>query len=127
MAWEFGKDYKGLAKVRLGGREFYINSQGNETAPPRPEPTTPKKQTDVQPARITISYSRPQAKALTRQEAVDEIDHFMKGISGGTYEMGSNEGDDDEKPIHSVRLSSFSISQFEVTQAQWEAIMGESQ
>ena len=113
VAWEFGKDYEGLAKVRLGGREFYINSRGRETAPPTPPG-------------ISISYSRPQTKALTRQEAVAEIDLFMKRISGGSFDMGSNEGQDDEKPIHSVRLSSFSISQFEVTQAQWEAIMEEN-
>ena len=77
------------------------------------------------PANITISYDRPRAKALTREEALAEIDHFMKRIPGGDFDMGSNDYSD-EKPVHLVRVSSFSISQFEVTQAQWAAIMGEN-
>ena len=123
-AWEFGKEHTGLAKVRLGGRDFYVNSQGSETAPTRSEPPKVETQKEVQPTRTGITYSRPQAKALTREAAVAEIEHFMKGIAGGSFDMGSNEGLDKEKPVHSVRLSSFSISQFELTQAQWEAIMG---
>ena len=47
----------------------------------------------------------------------------MVAIKGGTFQMGSNEGDD-EKPIHSVTVSDFSIGKTEVTQAQWVAIMG---
>jgi formylglycine-generating enzyme required for sulfatase activity len=46
----------------------------------------------------------------------------MVAIKGGTFRMGSNEGDD-EKPIHSVTVSDFSIGKTEVTQAQWTAIM----
>jgi formylglycine-generating enzyme required for sulfatase activity len=38
--------------------------------------------------------------------------------------MGSNNGDDDEKPVHHVTLSDFSIGKYEVTQAQWSAVMG---
>jgi len=38
--------------------------------------------------------------------------------------MGSKEGFKDEKPVHSVNISSFYISKFEVTQAQWQAVMG---
>ena len=42
---------------------------------------------------------------------------------GCTAEQGSdcNAG---EKPAHSVTVSTFSISKYEVTQAQWQAIMG---
>ena len=31
---------------------------------------------------------------------------------------------DDEKPVHRVNVSSFSIGKYEVTQAQWQAVMG---
>ena len=41
---------------------------------------------------------------------------------GATPEQGS-EVDEDEKPIHSITLSSFYIGQTEVTQALWEAVM----
>ena len=38
--------------------------------------------------------------------------------------MGSDSGEDDEKPVHSVNLNSFNIGKYEVTQAQWAAVMG---
>ena len=39
--------------------------------------------------------------------------------------MGSNNGSSDEKPVHRVRISrDFEMGKFEVTQAQWEAVMG---
>jgi formylglycine-generating enzyme required for sulfatase activity len=48
----------------------------------------------------------------------------MVFVEGGTFQMGSSSGDDDEKPVHSVTLSSFNIGKYEVTQAQWKAVMG---
>ena len=46
-------------------------------------------------------------------------------IPAGTFQMGSNDGDSDEKPVHTVRLSRpFYLGKYEVTQAQWEAVMG---
>ncbi len=44
-------------------------------------------------------------------------------IEGGIFQMGSNDGDD-EKPIHSVTLSSFYIGKYQVTQQEWQAVMG---
>jgi formylglycine-generating enzyme required for sulfatase activity len=38
--------------------------------------------------------------------------------------MGSKTGCSDEKPVHKVTLSSFTIGKYEVTQQQWEDIMG---
>ena len=40
-------------------------------------------------------------------------------ISGGSFMMGSNQGLDDEKPIHKVTLKPFEISQTEVTVGQY--------
>lgn len=48
------------------------------------------------------------------------------GIPQGTFCMGSTNGEDNEKPVHLVTLSGFEIGRFEVTQAQWEAVMGTS-
>ncbi|MBP7564356.1 MAG: formylglycine-generating enzyme family protein, partial [Candidatus Cloacimonetes bacterium] len=45
-------------------------------------------------------------------------------VKGGTFKMGSTNGDSDEKPVHSVTVSSFYIGKYEVTQAEWEAVMG---
>ena len=45
-------------------------------------------------------------------------------VEGGTFWMGSDNGDSDERPIHSVTVSDFSISKYEVTQREWQEIMG---
>jgi hypothetical protein len=53
----------------------------------------------------------------------------MVFVQGGTFSMGctNEQGEDcdnDEKPVHQVTLSSFYIGKYEITQAQWETIMG---
>jgi formylglycine-generating enzyme required for sulfatase activity len=53
----------------------------------------------------------------------------MKLVPGGTFTMGctTEQGADcdaDESPSHSVTVDSFMIGTYEVTQAQWTAIMG---
>lgn len=50
----------------------------------------------------------------------------MVYVSGGTFMMGADDNDaySDEKPVHSVTLSSFQIGKYEVTQRLWKAVMG---
>jgi len=50
----------------------------------------------------------------------------MVRVDGGTFQMGSNdsEAESDEKPVHQVTLSSYSIGETEVTQELWQAVMG---
>ena len=53
----------------------------------------------------------------------------MVEVRGGTFRMGatSEQGSDaldNEKPVHSVTLSGYYIGKTEVTQALWEAVMG---
>jgi len=48
-------------------------------------------------------------------------------IPAGNFMMGSEDGEDDEKPKHKVVLTRpFYLSKYEVTQGQWEAVMGSS-
>lgn len=47
-------------------------------------------------------------------------------VTGGTFQMGSNEYNSYEQPVHSVTLSTFYLGKFELTQAQWRAVMGTS-
>lgn len=54
---------------------------------------------------------------------------FMKNmvnIEGGSFAMGceKNYCDIDEKPLHNVKLRSFQMSKYEVTQSQWRSITG---
>ena len=60
---------------------------------------------------------------------VNGIKYNMVWVNGGTFRMGatSEQGNDaysDEKPVHSVTLSSYYIGKTEVTQALWKAVMG---
>ena len=48
-------------------------------------------------------------------------------VQGGTFTMGDvlNDNEEaDEKPTHSVTLSAYNIGKYEVSQAEWVAIMG---
>jgi formylglycine-generating enzyme required for sulfatase activity len=50
----------------------------------------------------------------------------MVSIPGGTFEMGDtrNEGNADEKPVHTVTVSSFKMGKYEITQKQYQTLMG---
>lgn len=52
----------------------------------------------------------------------------MVKIPGGSFDMGSadGEGDDDERPQHRVTVSDFYMGKFVVTQAVYEKIMGKN-
>lgn len=73
-------------------------------------------------------------KLLTKQDFVEtafDINMKMVYVKGGTFMMGatSEQGSDayissDEKPVHKVALSDYYIGAFEVTQGQWEKVMG---
>jgi len=41
-------------------------------------------------------------------------------VPGGCYQMGSNEGDGDEKPVHRVCVAGFWMGKYEVTVGQWQ-------
>nr|WP_321416496.1 SUMF1/EgtB/PvdO family nonheme iron enzyme [uncultured Methanomethylovorans sp.] len=48
-------------------------------------------------------------------------------IPAGEFQMGSDDGYDSEKPVHKVKISRpFYLGKYEVTQAQWVAIMGDN-
>lgn len=75
--------------------------------------------------RQSTSVSSPAATASGNQTfTVNGVSFVMVPVSGGTFSMGSNNGDSDEKPVHSVTLSGYMIGETEVTQALWKAVMG---
>ncbi len=47
-------------------------------------------------------------------------------VQGGTFRMGSEDGDSDEKPVHSVTVSSFNMGKFEITVAQFKAFVDDA-
>ena len=49
---------------------------------------------------------------------------YMVKVQGGSFYLGSDNGAMDRRPEHIVTLKDFDIDAYEVTQAQWAAIMG---
>ena len=50
----------------------------------------------------------------------------MVAVKGGSFKMGTSEGEDDEFPAHSVSVSSFNMSTTEVTQELYKKIIGKN-
>ncbi len=55
-----------------------------------------------------------------------ETEENMVFVEGGTFQMGSNSDYDDEKPVHTVTVSSFYMDKTEVTQAEYRKVMGKN-
>ena len=63
-------------------------------------------------------------------EILRDVSARMVRVEGGTFTMGCTPEQEqclaDEKPTRTVRIGSFEIGRFEVTQVLWEAVMGEN-
>ena len=75
------------------------------------------------------SSSANHQAAKTLSPVLQNLINNMVRVEGGTFMMGatSEQGSDafdDEKPAHQVTLSSFSIGKYEVTQEEWQVVMG---
>jgi len=73
--------------------------------------------------------SGTEEKQLKNDEIIQNLVNNMVSVEGGTFTMGAtseqgSDADEREKPAHQVTLSSFSIGKYEVTQEEWEAVMG---
>ena len=81
---------------------------------------------------ITVSEGKTATvtATLTKGGGNANIGGFdMVFVKGGTFTMGAtaeqgSDANSDEKPTHSVTVSDFYIGKYEVTQAQWRAVMG---
>ena len=64
------------------------------------------------------------ANGVSFVEIIEGINLKMIFVEGGTFPMGSNDGFDIERPVHNVTLDSYYIGETEITQAQWQVVMG---
>ena len=98
-----------------------ITRRTKPAAKPTAKPRTPAKSSQSsRPMPLRVN----QEPLTNRIFTANSVSFKMVGVQGGTFEMGSNDGEDDEKPVHNVTLSSYYIGQTEVTQALWKAVMG---
>ena len=88
--------------------------------------------------KVENSKSKPSPKTKPKLKPVPTINlqvelskliNNMVYVSGGTFAMGAtseqgNEAMSWEKPAHSVTLTNFYLSKYEVSQSLWKAVMG---
>lgn len=90
-----------------------VSPQATPTVSPTPivvvQMTTPQGGADI-PA------STPLTPPITASDAAP-----MVLVPAGPFEMGSNQGESQERPVHEVTLAAFYIDQYEVTNAQYAA------
>jgi formylglycine-generating enzyme required for sulfatase activity len=78
-----------------------------------------------------VGTKRSEVKTTKRNEATSSTNIFKDSntgmefvfIKGGCFQMGSNNADMDERPVHTACTSGFYLGRYEVTQGQWKKIM----
>jgi formylglycine-generating enzyme required for sulfatase activity len=101
--------------IETSGEEVTVQAEGNETFTVR----------FVAPSKLTHEL----AKVYDLESIKNSIGMTLKLIPAGEFFMGSPEdaieANDDEKPLHRVRITKpFYLGTCEVTQAQYDAVMG---
>lgn len=106
-----------IAKPKIGSMIFLPTINPLEEAVEAEAPV-------IQPSPRIVAPPKPK---LVHQNFTEDLGNGVKlemiAIPGGSFLMGS-EDFDNTKPVHSVKLSPFHIGKFQVTQAQWKALMG---
>ncbi len=121
VAWLFGWFGKRPAAVRDREAKRQAEAEAKRQAE-----VELKRQADAKARRLA------QAEVQRRAEAqrVSAVPPEMIDLLGGTYMMGCSPGDSDcspdEEPAHRVTVRPFRIGKYSVTQAQWQAVMGEN-
>ena len=102
------------------GMAMVLNTQIQRQRKPTMQTVKPQQHKPATPVK-----RQQTAKSLRSTNAIiDELVDNMVYVAGGTFQMGSISGEDDEIPVHNVTLSDFYIGKYEVTQEQWQTVMG---
>lgn len=77
---------------------------------------------------LDLDFNVEQAPSYKESFTVNGVKFDMVWVEGSTYEMGAVDNDkeasESEKPRHKVTVSNFFMGETEVTQALWQAVMG---
>jgi sulfatase modifying factor 1 len=99
-------------------------ARANEPLPVKPEPAAPHPQAAESESK-SLGKAHPPAhgRQASKARALPKLPAAITGKDGapmvlvpaGEFPMGSEQGDDDEQPVHRVYLDSFYLDTFEVT------------
>ncbi len=73
---------------------------------------------------LTFAACKPAEKGPPAQSITTSSGVEMVLVPGGSFLMGSNKGQDDEKPQHRVSVDSFYMDKYEVTQEHYLKVVG---
>ncbi|HNZ07944.1 MAG TPA: SUMF1/EgtB/PvdO family nonheme iron enzyme [Candidatus Cloacimonadota bacterium] len=112
--------------------DFYL-------APPQtasPATTTSSDTTEQGVEGLIAELGKLRETRLEASKNLDDLKDFIKAIDntppgmvyveGGSFMMGSYDGESDERPVHMITISSFFIGKYEVTKKEWLDIEGAS-
>ncbi len=71
-----------------------------------------------------VLEKKHEVSSINKAVAQITIDTNMIFVEGGSFQMGSADGSDNQKPVHEVRVSSFWIGKYQITQKEWVEVMG---
>ncbi|MCB0840791.1 MAG: SUMF1/EgtB/PvdO family nonheme iron enzyme, partial [Bacteroidetes bacterium] len=118
MAFDLAK------KLGILALKFFIKEYPNSRYVPEAELEIQRISDVKEITESTIKVFSPEINISPKDLSNGPIE--MVFVEGGTFMMGSDDGNDNEKPVHKVKLSSFYIGKYLVTQRQWEEVMGEN-
>ncbi len=113
----------GTRTLKTGNHSIRLTAEGYEDYQ-----TTITVSANSQSFSLTMK-KKPEPVQTNKVFTTNGVSFTMVYVQGGTFTMGatSEQGSDaesDEKPAHSVTLSSYYMGETEVTQALWQAVMG---
>lgn len=122
-----------LSIFTLGGfaQKHVVKRQSTTVVKKNPQPVGKKYSRKTERSNPSTSTSTSTSRKLSADDwaVIRQIADNMVYVDGGTFTMGATaeqgyDAKDYEKPAHQVTLSSYKIGRYEVTQREWEAVMG---
>lgn len=107
-------------------RQLVTQSEGRSINLPQHQPQQENGPATPQSAQVTAEIQQATAGNPLSSAAytIPQLGLEMVRIEPGTFQMGSDNGRDDEKPVTTVRITHpYLIGKYEVTQDQWRAVM----
>lgn len=111
----------GLLGIALLGGLQGCGSGGGTSLSATDMPTGTSAPTNtLMPSSTSTSIPLPTAKPLP-SEITDAKGVSMRLVPAGSFTMGSNDGENDEKPVHEVYVDAFYMDKYEVTNVLYKA------
>jgi formylglycine-generating enzyme required for sulfatase activity len=135
LGWFYQYGLGGVTKDYAKAREWFVKADnaGHKDAKEQIAEMDKLLAQNTNSASQTTASNKPQQASSSVfadfRERTNNLNIDMVAVRGGTFTMGctaeqGSDCNDDEKPAHTVTVSDFYIGKYEVTQAQWVAVMG---